>query len=153
ACAALALCVLALLGGSIGRDFLPYIDEGSLWLQVQMPPGITLDKAATKANALRKATLEFPEVSYVVTQTGRNDDGTDYWTPSHIEASVGLRPYKEWPAGMDKQALIAALGARYARMPGYTVSMMQPMIDGVQDKLSGAHSDLTVKVFGDDLQQ
>ncbi|MBD4854751.1 CusA/CzcA family heavy metal efflux RND transporter, partial [Xanthomonas citri pv. citri] len=92
ACAALALCVLALLGGSIGRDFLPYIDEGSLWLQVQMPPGITLDKAATMANALRKATLEFPEVSYVVTQTGRNDDGTDYWTPSHIEASVGLRP-------------------------------------------------------------
>ncbi|WP_169789657.1 efflux RND transporter permease subunit, partial [Xanthomonas euvesicatoria] len=92
ACAALALCVLAVLGGSIGRDFLPYIDEGSLWLQVQMPPGITLDKAATMANALRKATLEFPEVSYVVTQTGRNDDGTDYWTPSHIEASVGLRP-------------------------------------------------------------
>ncbi|WP_372160563.1 efflux RND transporter permease subunit [Xanthomonas axonopodis pv. cyamopsidis] len=153
ACAALALCVLTVLGGSIGRDFLPYIDEGSLWLQVQMPPGITLDKAATMANALRKATLEFPEVSYVVTQTGRNDDGTDYWTPSHIEASVGLRPYKDWPAGMDKQALIAALGARYARMPGYTVSMMQPMIDGVQDKLSGAHSDLTVKVFGDDLQQ
>lgn len=153
ACAALALCVLAVLGGSIGRDFLPYIDEGSLWLQVQMPPGITLDKAARMANALRTATLEFPEVSYVVTQTGRNDDGTDYWTPSHIEASIGLRPYKDWPSGMDKQGLIAALGARYAQMPGYTVSMMQPMIDGVQDKLSGAHSDLTVKVFGDDLQQ
>ncbi len=60
ACAALALCVLAVLGGSIGRDFLPYIDEGSLWLQVQMPPGITLDKAARMANALRTATLEFP---------------------------------------------------------------------------------------------
>jgi cobalt-zinc-cadmium resistance protein CzcA len=149
----IAVVVLALLGGTIGRDFLPYIDEGSLWLQVQMPPGITLDKAAGMANALRRATLEFPEVSYVVTQTGRNDDGTDYWTPSHIEASVGLRPYSQWPAGIDKQRLIARLGERYARMPGYSVSMMQPMIDGVQDKLSGAHSDLTVKVFGDDLTQ
>ncbi|WP_307734411.1 efflux RND transporter permease subunit [Xanthomonas albilineans] len=148
-----ALLALGLLGGSIGRDFLPYLDEGSLWLQVQMPPGITLDKAAAMANALRRATLAFPEVSYIVTQTGRNDDGTDYWTPSHIEASVGLRPYAQWRPGLDKQGLIAALAARYARMPGYSVGFMQPMIDGVQDKLSGAHGELTVKVFGDDVSQ
>ena len=149
-CAA-ALLGLGVLGATIGRDFLPYLDEGSLWLQVQMPPGITLDKASGMANELRKATLEFSEVSYIVTQTGRNDDGTDYWTPSHIEASVGLHPYKEWTSGLDKQGLIAKLAARYAQMPGYSVAFMQPMIDGVQDKLSGAHSDLTVKVFGDDL--
>jgi cobalt-zinc-cadmium resistance protein CzcA len=105
------------------------------------------------ASELRRATLEFPEVSYMVTQTGRNDDGTDYWTPSHIEASVGLHPYKEWKSGLSKQALIGKLAERYAQMPGYTVSFMQPMIDGVQDKLSGAHSDLTVKVFGDDLTE
>ncbi|WCM93964.1 CusA/CzcA family heavy metal efflux RND transporter [Acidovorax sp. NCPPB 2350] len=151
-------CIAALLGlgallSSIGRDFLPYLDEGSLWLQVQMPAGITLDKASEMASALRRATLEFPEVSYMVTQTGRNDDGTDYWTPSHIEASVGLHPYKEWKSGLTKQELIARLAERYAQMPGYTVGFMQPMIDGVQDKLSGAHSDLTVKVFGDDLAE
>lgn len=152
----MATCVaaaagLVLLFCTLGRDFLPYLDEGSLWLQVQMPPGITLDKAATMANELRRVTLQFPEVAYMVTQTGRNDDGTDYWTPSHIEASVGLHPQREWKSGRSKQALIAALAERYAQMPGYTVGFMQPMIDGVQDKLSGAHSDLTVKVFGDDL--
>lgn len=151
-CAAAALG-LGVLFSTIGRDFLPYLDEGSLWLQVQMPPGITLDKASAMASDLRRATLEFPEVSYMVTQTGRNDDGTDYWTPSHIEASVGLHPYKEWKSGLTKQELIAKLAARYAQMPGYTVGFMQPMIDGVQDKLSGAHSDLTVKVFGDDLAE
>ena len=152
----IAACVAAtlVLGGllaTLGRDFLPYLDEGSLWLQVQMPPGITLDKASAMAGELRRATLAFPEVAYVVTQTGRNDDGTDYWTPSHIEASVGLHPYKSWASGLSKQALIAQLAERYAQMPGYTVAFMQPMIDGVQDKLSGAHGDLTVKVFGDDL--
>ena len=151
ACAALA--GLAVLGLTTGRDFLPYLDEGSLWLQVQMPPGITLERAAGMADELRRVTREFPEVSYVVTQTGRNDDGTDYWTPSHIEASVGLKPYREWPAGMDKQKLIGRLAARYAQMPGYSVAFMQPMIDGVQDKLSGAHSDLVVKVFADDLAE
>lgn len=154
----LACCVAALLGlgvlfASLGRDFLPYLDEGSLWLQVQMPPGITLDKAAAMADELRRVTLAFPEVSYMVTQTGRNDDGTDYWTPSHIEASVGLHPYRQWKSGLSKQQLIDRLAARYAQMPGYSVAFMQPMIDGVQDKLSGAHSDLTVKVFGQDLEQ
>ena len=151
-CAA-AVLALAALFVSIGRDFLPYQDEGSLLLQVQMPPGITLDKASEMASELRRATLEFPEVSYMVTQTGRNDDGTDYWTPSHIEASVGLHPYREWASGLSKQALIAKLAERYAQMPGYEIGFMQPMIDGVQDKLSGAHSDLTVKVFGDDLAE
>lgn len=153
--AALAASALALaaLAGTIGRDFLPYLDEGSIWLQVQMPPGITLEKAAGMADALRRATLEFPEVAHVVTQTGRNDDGTDYWTPSHIEASISLTPYERWTAPGGKQGLIRRLAERYARMPGYSVSFMQPMIDGVQDKLSGAHSDLVVKVFGDDLDE
>lgn len=146
-----ALVAIVILFMTIGRDFLPYLDEGSLWLQVQMPPGITLDKAAAMADELRRVTLQEPEVAYMVTQTGRNDEGTDYWTPSHIEASVGLKPYREWPAGVDKQALIARLAGKYAQMPGYSVGFMQPMIDGVQDKLSGAHGDLTVKVFGEDL--
>lgn len=148
---AVAVLLLAGLFVTIGRDFLPYLDEGSLWLQVQMPPGITLEKASAMAGELRQATREFPEVAYVVTQTGRNDDGTDYWTPSHIEVSVGLRPYSQWKSGLGKQALIAKLATRYAQMPGFTVGFMQPMIDGVQDKLSGAHGDLTVKVFGEDL--
>lgn len=146
-----ALLTLVGLGSTIGRDFLPYLDEGSIWLQVQLPPGITLDKAKHMADELRSAAREFPEVSYVVTQTGRNDDGTDYWTPSHIESSVGLHPYKTWKSGWTKQELIDHMAERFARMPGYTVGFMQPMIDGVQDKLSGAHSDLTLKVFGDDL--
>lgn len=148
----MALLTLAGLGATIGRDFLPYLDEGSIWLQVQLPPGITLGKAQQMADELRSATREFPEVSYVVTQTGRNDDGTDYWTPSHIEASVGLHPYKSWKSGWTKQELISHMEARFARMPGYSIGFMQPMIDGVQDKLSGAHSDLTLKVFGDDLE-
>lgn len=147
------LVTLLLLASTIGRDFLPYLDEGSIWLQVQMPSGITLDKASEMASELRKVTLEFPEVSSVVTQTGRNDDGTDYWTPSHIEASIALHPYDQWKSGISKQELIRRLGERYAQMPGYAIGFMQPMIDGVQDKLSGAHSDLTVKIFGPDLQE
>jgi len=133
---------------NIGKEFLPYLDEGSIWLQVQLPPGLSLQKAASMADELRAATLEFPEVSTVVTQLGRNDDGTDPWTPSHIECFVGLKPYNTWPNHGDKAELIRRMSKRYAKLPGADVGFSQPMIDGVNDKISGAHSDLVVKVFG-----
>ena len=92
------------------------------------------------AAELRGVVRTFPEVSYAVTQLGRNEDGTDPWTPSHIEASVGLKPYDEW--GGDKQALIRRMDARFRTMPGFQISFSQPMIDGVQDMIAGAHSQL-----------
>ncbi|MCZ4107046.1 CusA/CzcA family heavy metal efflux RND transporter [Brevundimonas diminuta] len=137
------------LGATVGRDFLPYLDEGSIWLQVQLPSGISLQKGREMARELRDVAREFPEVSYAVTQLGRNDEGTDPWTPSHIEASIGLKPYSEW--GGDKQALIRRMSARFNAMPGFEVGFTQPMIDGVYDKIAGAHSALVVKVYSDDL--
>ena len=86
-----ALFAVIGLGGTVGREFLPDLDEGSLWLQVQMPTGLALDQASDMAGDLRRAVLKYPEVSFIVTQVGRNDDGTDPWTMSHIEAPVGLR--------------------------------------------------------------
>ncbi len=91
---------------TVGREFLPDLDEGALWLQVQMPTGLSLDKASDMASELRRAVLKFPEVSYIVTQTGRNDDGTDPWTMSHIEAPVGLKPYDTWPDGETKRQFL-----------------------------------------------
>lgn len=147
------LAAVLVLGASIGRDFLPTLDEGSIWLQVTLPPGIALDKAAGMADALRAATLQEPQVAHVVTQLGRNDEGTDPFTPSHIECAVTLKPYAEWPSGMRKQDLIDRLAARYRALPGTEVGFSQPMIDGVLDKLAGAHSDLVVKIYGEDFQQ
>jgi heavy metal efflux system protein len=148
-CAALA----AVLSITIGKEFLPYLDEGSIWLQVQLPPGISLAKAVSMADELRGAVLEFPEISTIVTQLGRNDDGTDPWTPSHIESFVGLKPYDTWPNHGDKQDLIRRLSERLQKIPGANVGFSQPMIDGVNDKIAGAHSDLVVKVFGHDFNE
>ena len=147
---AVSLCAVAVLGLHIGKDFLPELDEGSIWLQVTLPPGISLETAKGLANEVRKAAAEFPEVSHVVTQLGRNDEGTDPWTPSHIEASVGLHPYKTWKSGITKHELIGRMQERFSEIPGIVVGFSQPMIDGVNDKIAGAHSDLVIKVFGED---
>ena len=137
----------------VGKDFLPPLDEGSIWLQVSLPPGISLDKSKEMSDTLRARTLKYPEVTYMMVQAGRNDDGTDPFTPSHFECSIGIKPYKEWPRGKTKDDLIEELAAEYATMPGYSVGFAQPMIDGVMDKIAGAHSELVVKVYGEDFHE
>ncbi|MBB1140203.1 efflux RND transporter permease subunit [Myroides sp. WP-1] len=150
------LIVLAVTIGltvKVGKDFLPPLDEGSIWLQVTLPPGISLEKSKEMSDTLRARTMKYEEVTYVMVQAGRNDDGTDPFTPSHFECSIGIKPYKEWPRGKTKNDLIEELAAEYESLPGFTVGFAQPMIDGVMDKISGAHSELVVKVYGEDFHE
>ena len=147
-----AVAVLG-LGVTVWREFLPELDEGSIWLHVDLPGGISLAKAAEMDADLRTAVLEFPEVSNIVTHVGRNDDGTDPWTPSHMEAGITLRPYDSWPAGGSKQDLVRRMTARLAELPGYEIFFSQPIIDGVADKIFDPRSLLAVKIFGDDFNE
>lgn len=147
------LLSVILLGATAGREFLPELDEGALWLQVDMPTGLSLEKANAMASDLRETLLQYPEVSYVVTQLGRSDEGTDPWTPSHIEVPVGLKPYSEWPDKETKSQLIEKLSKKFAQMPGYTIGISQPIIDNVNDLVGGAHSPLAMRISGDDLNE
>lgn len=133
---------------SVGKDFLPTLDEGSIWLQVELPPGLSVEKSKEMADTLRARTMKHDEVTYIMVQAGRNDDGTDPWTSSHFEVSIGIKPYTEWPNGKTKDDLIHELANEYATLPGYSVGFSQPMIDGVMDKISGAHSELAIKIYG-----
>lgn len=149
----LTILSVVILGVTAGREFLPDLDEGGLWLQVEMPTGLSLEKANTMATELRRTLLEYPEVSYVVTQLGRSDQGTDPWTPSHIEVPVGLKPYSEWPEKETKAQFIKKLNDRFKTMPGYTIGISQPIIDNVNDLIGGAHSPLVLRVYGDNLKE
>ncbi len=147
-----ALLAVVGFGATVGREFLPDLDEGALWLQVQMPTGLALNKASDMASDLRRTLLKYPQISYVVTQTGRNDDGTDSWTMSHMEVPVGLKPYDTWPGGESKKHFVDRLAADLAKeLPGYSIGISQPIIDGVNDMIGGAHSPLVIKIYGSDL--
>jgi len=148
-----ALIAVVVLGVSIGREFLPDLDEGSLWVQVQLPSGLSLEKASEMASEYRKVVGEFPEVSYVVTQLGRNDTGSDPWTPSHIESGVGLKPYDAWPSGENKADFVRRLNQRLQQIPGISVGISQPIIDGENDMVGGAHSPLVLRIYGDDFKE
>jgi cobalt-zinc-cadmium resistance protein CzcA len=150
---ALSLILIAagVLSFTVGKDFLPPLDEGAIWIQVQLPPGISIEKSKEMGEELRQALKEFDEVSYVMTQVGRDDEGAEAFSLSHVECGVGLKPYNTWKRGMTKAKLIEQMDTKLASLPGYSIGFSQPIIDMVMDMVAGAHSDLALKIYGDDI--
>src|SRR6266853_1196364 len=138
---------------AVSREFLPNLDEGGLFLHGEMIGGISLAKASEMDAELRKAVLEFPEVSTVVNHIGRNDDGTDPNTPSHLEMLIVLHPYDTWPSGESKEDLIRRMKARLAELPGYELAVSQLILDSIKDKIFEPHSQLAARIHGDDFNE
>src|SRR5215831_5308925 len=145
-----AFATVIALSTTVPREFLPELDEGALFLHGEMVGGISLAKASEMDAQLRKVVLEFPEVSTIVNHVGRNDDGTDPNTPSHLEALIVLHPYDTWPSGESKQDLVRRMKARLAELPGYQLAFSQPILDSIKDKIFEPHSQLAIKIYGQD---
>ncbi|MDE7376066.1 MAG: CusA/CzcA family heavy metal efflux RND transporter, partial [Muribaculaceae bacterium] len=141
----------AVLTFTVGKDFLPPLDEGSIWIQVQLPPGISIERSTEIGDELRQRLSKFDEVSYVMTQVGRDDEGAEAFSLSHVEVGVGLKPYDSWTSGRNKEELVAAMDEELKNIPGITVGFSQPIIDMVMDQVAGAHSDLALKIYGENL--
>ena len=150
---AMVLVAVAVMIGTVGKDFLPNLDEGGIWIQVQAPPGVSLEKSKEMANELRAKMKSFDEVTYVMTQVGHDDGGAEAFTTSHMEVGIGLKPYSQWKHGKSKEDLIAEMADTIALMPGYRVGFSQPIIDMVMDQIAGSHSDLAMKIYGEDLDE
>ncbi|KWW29211.1 MAG: heavy-metal exporter, HME family [bacterium P3] len=151
-----AVLTLTLLGSGvlfalIGKDFLPPLDEGSIWIQVQLPSGLSMERSDKMARELRRAMKQFDETSYVMTQLGRDDEGAESFSMSHVEVGIGLKPYNTWKSKRTKAELVEAMADTIAKMPGYAAGFSQPIIDMVMDQVAGTHSDLALKIYSDDL--
>lgn len=142
-----------ILSVTVGKDFLPPLDEGSIWIQVQLPPGVSIEQSKKMGAELRAELRKFDEVSYVMTQVGRDDEGAESFSLSHIECGVGLKPYNTWESGRTKAELIEAMNEQLQKVPGLSIGFSQPIIDMVMDQIAGSHSDLAIKVYGDDISE
>ncbi len=140
-----ALFVFSLLG----KEFLPELDEGDLWVRTQFPIGISIEAVRPYVREIRERLLKFPEVRVVVSQLGAPDDGTDPEAPDNVEFYVGLRPREEW-ADPDKEKLVEAMTAALASIPGITTNFSQPIKDNVDEALAGTKGELAIKLYGPD---
>jgi len=135
----------------LGSEFLPELDEGDIWVRAKLPIGVSLEGAGRYVHQMREILLKFPEVHTVVSQLGSPDDGTDPNGPDNVELYVGLKPREQWTTTHDKDALIDAMNQRLAIYPGVTFNFSQPIKDNVDEAISGVKGELSIKVFGPDL--
>jgi cobalt-zinc-cadmium resistance protein CzcA len=139
----------------IGGEFLPHLDEGALWVRATMPYTISFEESSKFAPKVRDLISQYPQVTVVGSELGRNDDGTDPTGFFNCEFYVGLKPYNDpaWKNGEihSKQMLIDDLGEKLQAYPGVIFNYTQPAEDAVDEALTGLKSALAVKIFGPDL--
>ena len=140
-------------GGSIGLEFLPKLEEGNMWIRAVMPASISLEAGNDYANRMRKLIKGFPEAETVISQHGRPDDGTDSTGFFTAEFFVPLKPVDTWRKGVDKEFLIAEIGAALEKgFPGVEFTFSQYIQDNVQEAASGVKGENSVKITGPDLE-
>ncbi len=142
----LALLVFTMLG----KEFLPELDEGDIWLRVKFPVGISLESAQPYVHEIRERLIKFPETRVIVSQLGSPDDGTDPNGPDNAEFYIGLKPRDAWQIG-DKEELIEKMNAALESIPGITTNFSQPIKDNVDEALAGVKGELAIKLYGPDL--
>lgn len=135
----------------LGSEFLPELNEGSIWLRVQTPYSISLEKSVEVSSQIRSVLMTFPQVKYAVSQTGRPDDGTDVAGFYNNEFSVMLYPEEEWEPKISKEELIDQMSKKLSVIPGANLNFSQPIMDNVEEAVSGVKGSICVKIYGDSL--
>jgi heavy metal efflux system protein len=136
----------------LGMEFIPTLDEGAIAINVIRLPNASLEGSVAVAQELERRALEFPEVSTVVTKTGRAEISEDPMGPEQSDLFIMLKPRREWKTGRDRAQLVAAIEQKLAAVPGIRMSFSQPIALRVNELVSGVKSDLAVKIFGPDLE-
>ncbi|MBN9380092.1 MAG: efflux RND transporter permease subunit [Chitinophagaceae bacterium] len=135
----------------LGSEFLPELNEGSIWLRVQANYSTDLNKSVQISKQVRDIVMTFPQVKYCVSQTGRPDNGTDVTGYYNNEFDILMYPESEWNPKISKEELIDGMNKELAVIPGVNLNFSQPIMDNVEEAVSGVKGSLVLKIVGDSL--
>ena len=147
------LLIAGVVLANVGTEFLPKLDEGSLWVRAFLPATIAPRGADEVVENIRDILATFPEVKTVVSQLGRPDDGTDINGWDVMESAVELKPRPEWTTAHTRDGLIASMNRKLSAIPGVEFQFSQYIEDNVNEAVSGTKAELSIKVYGADLDK
>ena len=150
------IALLAMVAGLgcfslLGTEFLPEMNEGSIYARATLPSSVSLQESVRLADRFRTILRSFPEVSEVMTQTGRPNDGTDATGFYNIEMFVKMYPESQWKTGRTKEQLVDDMNKRLSVYPGIDFNFSQPISDNVEEAVSGVKGAIVAKVYGKNL--
>jgi cobalt-zinc-cadmium resistance protein CzcA len=151
----IATAVLALLGSlallpRLGTEFLPELNEGSVWISVDLPTSVSLPAAQRMTRSIRQSIEKFPEVASVISKAGRPEDGTDPKPINMTEFLVELKPEAEWRRRITRQQLFEEMDREIRKTPGMDPRFSMPVRDNILESISQIKGQIIVKIFGDD---
>jgi len=143
--------VLLYIVPNLGIEFLPYMDEGVIWVRANFPEGTSLQQNNLYGQRMQELIRQFTDVSFVAVQSGRSDAGTDPFPPSRTEMMIGPKPRDQWQEFHTKHELIDAIGQRLrGEFPTTRFNFTQPIIDSVTEDTNGTSANLAVEFSGRD---
>lgn len=146
------LVVSLLVGTRLGTEFLPQLNEGSVYVRASMPQSIAFSQANEISTKMRKVFEKYPEVRGVISQNGRPNDGTDPTGFFNVEFFVDLYKKEDWQRDISKDELIGEMQDELnSKFTGVVFGFSQPISDNVQEAVSGVKGEMAIKIFGDDL--
>src|SRR5262249_39149633 len=151
--AIVALVASLTLVPRLGTEFLPELNEGSIWINIMLPPGISVTETSRQLARIRSVVRSFPEVRTVMSKAGRPEDGTDPKMINMAELLVDVKPQADWPNRLTKEQLVAQMNAELQKIPGIEPSFSQPIRDNVLESISQIDGQIVIKVFGEDMDR
>jgi cobalt-zinc-cadmium resistance protein CzcA len=146
-----ALVASLAIAPRLGTEFLPELNEGSIWINIMLPPGISVTETSHQLRRIRSVLRGFPEVRSVMSKAGRPEDGTDPKMVNMAEFLVDVKPADEWRPHVSKDALIDQMNTALQAIPGIEPSFSQPIRDNVLESISQIDGQIVIKVFGEDM--
>jgi heavy metal efflux system protein len=146
------LVAIGFLGTRLGSEFLPHLEEGNLWIRIQLPPSTGLNSGTPATRKMREILHRHAEIITVVSQHGRPDNGTDASPFSNVEIFATFKPFDEWPRGYTKEKLVEELNRDFTdEVPGATFNFSQYIEDNIEEGISGVKGANSVKIIGPNL--
>lgn len=135
-----------------GSEFLPQLNEGSIYIRATLPNSVSLQESTRLTKEMKNLLIkDCDEIDFVLTQTGRPNDGTDPTGFFNIEFNIQLKEENKWQRNISKDEIIQEMRNKLANYPGITFGFSQPIQDNVEEYVAGVKSALVIKIFGDDL--
>lgn len=136
-----------------GTEFIPSLNEGAIYIRATLPNSVNLEESVKFAQQMKDKIRSYDEVEFVLTQTGRPNDGSDPTGFFNNEFHIQLHPEEEWKRKITKEELMNELREELNSYPGVVFAFSQPIQDNVEEYVAGVKSSLVVNIYGDDLEK